>query len=42
MLQGRLVGTGNRDDVTPDEVLGMIIMGKTPGEISEAERATLH
>ena len=42
MLQGRLVGTVNKDDVTPDDVLGMIIMGKTPAEISDDERATLH
>ena len=42
MLQGRLVGTVNMADVTPVDVLGMIIMGKTPGEIRETERATLH
>ena len=30
MLQGRLVGTVNKDDVTKDEVLAMIIMGKLP------------
>ncbi|MGD2060180.1 MAG: ATP-binding cassette domain-containing protein, partial [Acidimicrobiia bacterium] len=33
MLQGRLVGTVNRADVTMDEVLGMIIIGKQPGEV---------
>jgi D-xylose transport system ATP-binding protein len=42
MLQGRLVGTVKRDDVTKDEVLAMIIMGKKPGEISERELAELH
>jgi D-xylose transport system ATP-binding protein len=42
MLQGRLVGTVRRDDVTKDEVLAMIIMGKRPGEVSERELAELH
>ena len=36
MLQGRLVGTVNKDDVTKDEVLAMIIAGKKPGEVSRA------
>src|SRR5918994_7171429 len=34
MLQGKLVGTVNKDDVTKDEVLGMIIMGKLPTEVT--------
>ncbi len=42
MLHGRLVGTVNKDDVTTDDVLGMIIMGKKPGEVSEKELAELH
>jgi D-xylose transport system ATP-binding protein len=42
MLQGRLVGIVNRDDVTKDEVLAMIIMGKKPGEITEKEIEELH
>jgi D-xylose transport system ATP-binding protein len=42
MLQGRLVGTVNKQDVTQDEVLGMIIMGKKPGEVTERDIATLH
>jgi D-xylose transport system ATP-binding protein len=42
MLQGKLVGTVRKDDVTKDEVLAMIIMGKKPGEISEEELAELH
>jgi D-xylose transport system ATP-binding protein len=42
MLQGELVGTVNKDDVTKDEVLAMIIMGKKPGEVSEEEIAELH
>ena len=37
MLQGKLVGTVNRADVTKDEVLAMIILGKQPGEVSETE-----
>jgi D-xylose transport system ATP-binding protein len=42
MLQGRLVGTVNREDVTIDDVLGMIIIGKQPGELTESELADLH
>jgi len=42
MYQGKLVGTLRREDVTPDEVLAMIIMGRAPGELSEAERAKLN
>jgi D-xylose transport system ATP-binding protein len=42
MLQGRLVGTVNKDDVTKDEVLGMIIMGKLPTEVTQRELAELH
>jgi D-xylose transport system ATP-binding protein len=34
MLQGRLVGTVNKNDVTLDEVLAMIIAGKLPGGAS--------
>ena len=42
MLQGRLVGTVNKDDVTTDDVLGMIILGKTPEHLSDKDRAALH
>jgi D-xylose transport system ATP-binding protein len=42
MLQGKLVGTVNKDDVTKDEVLGMIIMGKLPTEVTRQELAQLH
>lgn len=42
MLQGKLVGTVNKTDVTKDEVLGMIIMGKQPGEASKDELEHLH
>lgn len=41
MLQGRLVGTVNKEDVTTDDVLGMIIIGKLPGELSESELADI-
>ena len=36
------VDTVNKSDVTPDDVLGMIILGKKPGEVSEKELAELH
>ncbi len=42
MLQGKLVGTVDKDDVTMDEVLAMIIVGKLPGELSQSELADLH
>jgi D-xylose transport system ATP-binding protein len=42
MLQGRLVGTVDKDKVTKDEVLGMIIIGKQPGEVTQTELAELH
>ena len=37
MLQGRLVGTVDKDNVTMDEVLAMIIIGKMPGEVTQSE-----
>jgi D-xylose transport system ATP-binding protein len=42
MLQGRLVDTVNKSDVTKDEVLAMIIAGKKPGEVSIEDIAQLH
>ena len=42
MLQGRLVGTVNKNDVTVDEVLAMIILGKKPGELTQKDLAELH
>ena len=42
MLQGKLVGTVNKTEVTMDEVLGMIIIGKMPEEVSETDRERLH
>jgi hypothetical protein len=32
----------SKADVTPDDVLAMIIMGKSPGELGEEEKARLH
>jgi D-xylose transport system ATP-binding protein len=42
MLQGKLVGTVAKDDVTKDEVLGMIIMGKLPGALTRQDVEQLH
>lgn len=42
MLHGKLVGTVNKADVTIDEVLAMIIIGKMPGEVTQTELAKLH
>jgi D-xylose transport system ATP-binding protein len=42
MLQGKLVGVVNKGDVTMDEVLAMIIIGKLPGEVTRSELAELH
>ena len=42
MLQGKLVGTVNKNEVTKDEVLAMIIAGKKPGEATAQEMAALH
>lgn len=41
MLQGELVGTVNKSDVTMDDVLAMIIIGKLPGEVSQSEMEEL-
>jgi len=42
MLTGKLVGTVQKADVTIDEVLAMIIIGKLPGEVTQSELAELH
>ena len=42
MLQGKLVGTVNKNEVTMDEVLAMIIIGKVPDEITQTDLADLH
>ena len=41
MYHGSVVGTMNKADVTPDEVLAMIILGKKPDEVTQKERAAL-
>jgi D-xylose transport system ATP-binding protein len=41
MYHGRIVDTVEKEGVTPDDVLGMIILGKKPGELSEKEVAEL-
>jgi D-xylose transport system ATP-binding protein len=41
MYHGRVVGTVNKEHVTPDEVLGMIILGKKPEEVTQKELAQL-
>jgi D-xylose transport system ATP-binding protein len=42
MYHGKLVGTVNKADVTTDEVLAMIILGKPPEKISREEVEALH
>ncbi len=42
MLQGKLVGTVNKNEVSKDEVLAMIIIGKLPGEVTDTELADVH
>ena len=41
-VPGQLVGTVNKADVTTDEVLAMIILGKRPGEVTHKDIAELH
>jgi D-xylose transport system ATP-binding protein len=42
IYHGKLVGTVNKDDVTIDEVLGMIILGKPPTKLTRQELDELH
>jgi len=42
MYHGRLVGTVQKAGSNTDEILGMIIMGKKPGEVTSEELAALH
>ena len=37
MYHGRIVDTVNKADVTPDEIVGMIILGKRPDEATQKE-----
>jgi D-xylose transport system ATP-binding protein len=41
MYHGQLVGTVNKADVTTDDVLAMIILGKKPTEVSRQELAEI-
>jgi D-xylose transport system ATP-binding protein len=41
MYHGRIVDTVNKNEVDADAVLGMIILGKKPGEVSEKELAEI-
>jgi D-xylose transport system ATP-binding protein len=42
MYHGKIVDTVDKVAVTTDEVLGMIILGKKPGEVTREELAELH
>ncbi len=42
MYHGQIVGTVNRDDVTTDQLLAMIILGKKPEEVTAEELEALH
>jgi D-xylose transport system ATP-binding protein len=41
MYHGRIVDTVNKSDVTTDEILGMIILGKAPGKLTEKDIADI-
>ncbi len=41
MYHGRVVATVDKDKASVDEILGMIILGKKPGDVSEHELAAL-
>jgi D-xylose transport system ATP-binding protein len=41
MYHGRIVDTVDRNDVTADDVLAMIILGKKPDEVTEKEKAVI-
>ncbi|MEO5941582.1 MAG: ATP-binding cassette domain-containing protein [Candidatus Limnocylindrales bacterium] len=41
MYHGRIVDTVNKHEVTTDDILGMIILGKKPGEVTDTERESL-
>jgi D-xylose transport system ATP-binding protein len=42
MHTGNLVGTVNKSEVTKDDVLAMIIMGKAPTDVTESDIEELH
>ncbi|HEU0242599.1 MAG TPA: ATP-binding cassette domain-containing protein [Candidatus Limnocylindrales bacterium] len=41
MYHGRIVDTVDKGSVTPDDVLGMIILGKKPDEVTEKDKAEI-
>jgi D-xylose transport system ATP-binding protein len=41
MYHGRIVDTVDKDSVTTEDILGMIILGKKPGEVTDTEREAL-
>jgi D-xylose transport system ATP-binding protein len=41
MYHGRIVDTVDKDSVTTDDILGMIILGKKPGDVTDTEREAL-
>jgi D-xylose transport system ATP-binding protein len=41
MYHGRIVDTVDKNDVTPDEIVSMIILGKRPEELTQKELAQL-
>jgi len=41
MYHGEIVDTVHKSIVTPDDVLGMIILGKKPDEVTEKDRAAI-
>jgi D-xylose transport system ATP-binding protein len=41
MYHGQVVGTVNHDEVTTDDVLSMIILGKPPTDVTSEEQAAL-
>jgi D-xylose transport system ATP-binding protein len=41
MYHGRIVDTCNKADVTSDDVLGMIILGKKPEDVTEKDKAAI-
>jgi D-xylose transport system ATP-binding protein len=41
MYHGRIVDTVDRADVTSDDVLGMIILGKKPADVTETDKASI-
>ncbi len=41
MYHGRIVDTVDKGSLTPDDILGMIILGKKPGEVTEKDKAEI-